>query len=501
MNISLNTPTIYNEIRENPNYMTVSGKETDPTVSSSAWLALVIISSLALVTMYGETMVLPAIPNFIKDFGVSYNTSSWILSSYLIAGAVMTPIAGKLSDVYGKKKILLIVMMIYSAGILGGGFANSFGTMIFARIAQGVGISMFPIAFGIVRDIFPIKKLAIAQGIFTSTFFGGSVVGLLVGARIISSYGWHATFFSVFPIAIMLAVVMAKLIRLPTSEDPGYPHGLDIKGAIALSVTVILFLMGVSYIEEIALGDMNSLIFFAGSTASAIVFAIIEKRTPHPLVDFKVLANKILLPTNVILMIVGVSTFMVYQTIPILVQSPRPLGFGGDAISTANVQLPFMIISLLVSAASGFIVSRVGNFRLTALGTVVCTMGFFGLVAFHSTEFMISAALGVISIGLSFAFVGGFNIILVSSPHKVEGISLGMSVLLILVGQSLGPSVAGMFQQMYSQTIPNVQGAFPSALSYMQIFSSAGILSLVSVVLVVLLRSKVKTLPSYNLES
>ncbi len=476
-------------------------KEADPTVSSSAWLALAIISSLALVTMYGETMVLPAIPNFIKDFGVSYNTASWILSSYLIAGAVMTPIAGKLSDVYGKKKVLLIVMMIYSAGILGGGFANSFDTMIFARIAQGVGISMFPIAFGIVRDIFPIKKLAIAQGIFTSTFFGGSVVGLIVGARIISNYGWHATFFSVFPIAIILAVVMAKLIKIPQSEDPGQYHGIDIKGAISLSVTVILFLMGVSYIEEIAQGNMNSLAFFAGSAASLLVFTLVEKRTPHPLIDFKVLANKILLPTNVVLMIVGVSTFMVYQTIPILVQSPRPLGFGGDAISTANVQLPFMIISLIVSAASGFIVSKVGNFRLTALGTVICTIGFFGLVAFHSTEFMISAALGIISVGLSFTFVGGFNIILVSSPQKAEGISLGMSVLLILVGQSLGPSVAGMFQQMYSQTIPNIPGVFPTALSYLEIFSSAGILSIVSVILVVLLRNKVKAQPSYNLES
>jgi len=476
-------------------------KEADPTVSSSAWLALAIISSLALVTMYGETMVLPAIPNFIKDFSVSYNTASWILSSYLIAGAVMTPIAGKLSDVYGKKKILLIVMMIYSAGILGGGFANSFDTMIFARIAQGVGISMFPIAFGIVRDIFPMKKLAIAQGIFTSTFFGGSVVGLIVGARIISSYGWHATFFSVFPIAIMLAVVMAKLIKIPQSIDPGQYHGIDIKGAIALSVTVILFLMGVSYIEEIAQGNMNSLAFFAGSAASLLVFTLVEKRTAHPLIDFKVLANKILLPTNVVLMIVGVSTFMVYQTIPILVQSPRPLGFGGDAISTANVQLPFMIISLIVSAASGFIVSKVGNFRLTALGTVICTIGFFGLVAFHSTEFMISAALGIISVGLSFTFVGGFNIILVSSPQKAEGISLGMSVLLILVGQSLGPSVAGMFQQMHSQTIPNIPGVFPTALSYLEIFSSAGILSIVSIVLVVLLRNKVKAQPSYNLES
>src|SRR5437763_7256256 len=106
------------------------------SVSSSAWLALAIICGLALVTMYGETMVLPAIPDFIKDFSISYNTSSWILSTYLIAGAVMTPIAGKLSDIYGKKKILLIVMMIYSAGILAGGFANSLPFLLGARIAQ-----------------------------------------------------------------------------------------------------------------------------------------------------------------------------------------------------------------------------------------------------------------------------------------------------------------------------------------------------------------------------
>src|SRR2546428_4326181 len=171
-------------------------------ISRSSWRTLAILSCLGLIAMYGETMVLPAIPDFIKDFSISYNTSSWILSSYLIAGAVMTPIAGKLSDVYGKKKILLIVMMIYSAGILAGGFANSLPFLLAARIAQGVGISMFPIAFGIVRDIFPIQKLGMAQGIFTSTFFGGSVIGLIAGAKIISDYGWHATFFSLFPSAI-----------------------------------------------------------------------------------------------------------------------------------------------------------------------------------------------------------------------------------------------------------------------------------------------------------
>ena len=122
-------------------------------ISRSSWRILVILSCLGLVAMIAETMVLPAIPDFIRDFNISYSTSSWILSSYLIAGAVMTPIAGKLSDIYGRKKILLIVMMIYSAGILAGGFASSLPFLLAARIAQGIGISMFPIAFGIVCDI------------------------------------------------------------------------------------------------------------------------------------------------------------------------------------------------------------------------------------------------------------------------------------------------------------------------------------------------------------
>ncbi|HEV2193353.1 MAG TPA: MFS transporter [Nitrosopumilaceae archaeon] len=487
-------------MKENQDGSEPSENNSVISVSPSAWLALSIICGLALVTMYGETMVLPAIPDFIKDFGISYNTSSWILSSYLIAGAVMTPIAGKLSDIYGKKKILLIVMMIYSAGILAGGFANSLPFLLAARIAQGVGISMFPIAFGIVRDIFPIQKLGMAQGIFTSTFFGGSVIGLIAGAKIISDYGWHATFFSVFPIAIGLAFIMNRFIKVKkTEQEDTQIMGIDVKGALALSSTVILFLMGLSFLQDISSGNLDSLGFFAGSAISLIIFASLEKRVSHPLIDLKVLSDKVLLPSNIILMIVGVSTFMVYQTIPILIRSPKPLGFGGDVITIASVQLPFMIISLVVSAAGGFFLSRVGNFKLTALGTIICTVGFFSILAFHFTESMISVTLTIISVGLSFAIVGCFNIILMSSPQKVQGISLGMTVLLMLVGNSLGPSLAGMYQQMYRDTISKLSGSFPSAQAYDQIFLTAALLSVVSVFLVIVLRknmgAKTNTIP------
>ena len=94
--------------------------------------------------MYGETMLVPAIPTLIKDFNISYSTSSWILTIYLLTGAVMTPIAGKLSDIYGKKRVLLVIMIIYAVGVPIAGSSSNISTMIIARGLQGVGISMFP---------------------------------------------------------------------------------------------------------------------------------------------------------------------------------------------------------------------------------------------------------------------------------------------------------------------------------------------------------------------
>ena len=149
--------------------------------------------------MFDETMILPAIPDFIRDFNISYSTSSWLLSAYIIARTVMTPIGGKLSDIYGKKKILLIIMAVYAVGILAGRFAINIEFMLAARIAQGVGMAMFPIAFGIIREVIPEKRLAIGQTMFSSTFSGGAVVGLVGGAPIIQNFGWQATFLAILP--------------------------------------------------------------------------------------------------------------------------------------------------------------------------------------------------------------------------------------------------------------------------------------------------------------
>ncbi|HEX2614957.1 MAG TPA: MFS transporter, partial [Nitrososphaera sp.] len=450
------------------------------TANSSGWRTLIILSCLGLIVMFDETMILPAIPDFIRDFNISYSTSSWILSSYIIAGAVMTPIAGKLSDIYGKKKILLIVMAVYAIGILSGRFAHGIEFMIVARVAQGVGMSMFPIAFAIIREVLPEKKLAIGQTIFSSTFSGGAVIGLVVGAAIIQNFGWQATFLAILPAAVALWFIIVRFVHVrgPALMEPG-SQKVDIKGTLALAATIISFLAAISFLEiENAGYEVAGL--FAASGASLAAFVAIEKKVQSPLIDLKLMTSKLFLPPVIILMLVSMSIFMVYQTIPVMVRSPQPLGFGGDAVTSATVQMPFMIVLLIGTVTSGFLLNKVGNTKLLLLGTAVSTIGFFSLFMFNSTENMVSVGLAIIAAGLSLSIAGAFNVILISVPMQVTGIALGMAVLLNLVGMSVGPSLAGVFQQMNQGTVPGVAGSFPTHDAYSLIFITAALVSLAS---------------------
>ena len=473
-----------------------SSIEQKEDVNRSGWSTLLILSCLGLIVMFDETMILPAIPDFIRDFNISYSTSSWLLSSYIIAAAVMTPIGGKLSDIYGKKKILLIVMAIYTVGIMAGRFATDFEFMLAARVAQGVGMAMFPIAFGIIREVLPEKKLAIGQTIFSSTFSGGAVVGLVGGAAIIQDFGWQATFLAILPVAIALWLIIVRFVhvRSPTSAVAATIEGgngnlpnnrtIDIKGTLLLAATIISFLAGITLLE----GSNSSSItaypvagLFVASGVSLAAFIVIERRVHSPLLDLKLMTSKSFLPPTIILMLVFMSIFMVYLTIPVMVRSPPPLGFGGDAVAVAAVQLPFMVVLLIGTIMSGFILNRVKNTKLTLLGTVISAIGFFILFVFHSTENMVSIGLTILAAGLSLSITGAFNVILLSVPVHVTGIALGMTLLLNLVGMSVGPALAGVFQEMNQGVVQGVPGSFPTESAYNLIFITAALVSLASV--------------------
>jgi hypothetical protein len=269
-----------------------------------------------------------------------------------------------------------------------------------------------------------------------------------------------------------------------TSKVSTTTNTIDIKGTLALAATIITFLAGITMLEvktSIAIYQVTGL--FAASGILLAAFIAIERRVYSPLLDFKLMTSKSFLAPTIILMLVFMSIFMVYLTIPVMVRSPEPFGFGGNAIAVASVQLPFMIVLLIGTIMSGFILNRVKNTKLILFGTVISTIGFFVVLNFHSTENMVSIGLTILAAGLSLSITGAFNVILLSVPMQMTGIALGMTLLLNLVGMSVGPALSGALQETYTGTVPGIPGLFPTDHAYNLIFSTAALVSLASVVL------------------
>ena len=165
---------------------------------------LFVLASMALIVMFVEIMIVPALPMMARDFPDQISWLPWVLSIYMLVGAVATPLAGKLGDIYGKKKVLIAIMSIYLVALIGSGFSvdiskallgepNVF-VLLFFRGLQGVGMGMFTLAFGIVRDTFPQDKIPVAIGMISAMFSVGVAIGLVVGGYITSVAKWSDAF-------------------------------------------------------------------------------------------------------------------------------------------------------------------------------------------------------------------------------------------------------------------------------------------------------------------
>ena len=186
---------------------------------------------------------------------------------------------------------------------------------------------------------------------------------------------------------------------------------------------------------------------------------------------------------------------MIYPTIVQLVRSPIPSGFGGDSIDAANVQLPFMVSFLVFASITPFIINKIGSIKPAIIGGIISLFGTFGLLMFHSTEFVVSVNLAIIAIGLSLTMTTTWNIVVSSSPREFTGISVGIGALLLFIGMAIGPALAGVYMADHENI--GTEESYPSSQSYNLVFSTAVLLSAVSIAFAFILRKTIyATVPS-----
>jgi EmrB/QacA subfamily drug resistance transporter len=415
---------------------------------------LLVLASIAIMVMYVEAMAFPSLEKVMASYNLKYPQdaalASWVITIYLVVGAVAIPIFGKLGDIYGKKKMLTIAMIIYTIAVTLTGFSrdisDSFYVMLGFRAFQGLGMTMFPLAFSIIRDEFPVERIAVAQGVISAMFGVGTAVGFVIGGFVVDNWGWQWTYHTVIPFVILATLFVAFRIR----ESPVRMESkVDYVGASFLGLLLISFLVAITEGDNRGWMDPVILSLFGISVFSLVGFVIRQTHTEFPLIRPSLLRVKDIALVNIIAFMIGFGLFGAQSIIALMAQ----FKFNLDPLHTGLLMLPVSAISLIMGPTVGLLVKRRGPKWPVVVGMLLPVIGFMYLYFNHDTQMDLIIGLTVMGGGMSFAMVGSINMLIISTPQKETAISSAMNMIIRTVGGVVGPAVATVIIASYKNPV------------------------------------------------
>jgi MFS family permease len=471
----------------------------DTVKSNGNWKILAILASIAMMVMFIEIMLVPALPYLGADFN-NFQWISWVLSIYMLVGAVATPLAGRLGDMYGKKKIMIYVMCLYVVGLLGSGFSldisralfgqPSIFVLLFFRGIQGIGMGMFPLAFGIIRDTFPKEKIPTAIGTVSAMFSVGISLGLLGGGYITSVGHWYDAFHVVTPLFVALTVLTVFLIKDPVVIKRG---SLDMSGAATLGIGVFSLLLGLTQGQEWGWGSPMIIGLFVLSLAMFIIFIRLELRTKDPIVRLSMFRNRGVLDASIAAIFIGLCMFLLFQTLPFFLETPKVVGgfFGiTDTFVIGLYMFPSAIAQLIFGPLGGVFSKKAGADKVLIAGLAIMTLGFASLVFMHTDWVGIVVSVFIAGAGMALCMVSMINLVVVTCKQSEFGVASGMNTLFRVVGGSVGPVLAFVILSNYTQVV--MGHPVYTENGYVTTWILGAVFSLMGLVCAIMLRPKKK---------
>jgi MFS family permease len=387
-----------------------------------------------------QSLVIPVLPDIGRNLHVSEQAVTWVLTGYLLSASVATPILGRLGDMFGKRRILVITMTALGAGTIVAGLATTLAVLLVGRIAQGLGGALFPLAFAIIRDELPAKRVAGAIGFISATLGIGGGLGITLAGPIDARLGYHWLFWAPLPLIVLAALGIRFLIP----ESPVRSGGrVNLHCAVLLSAWLITLLIGIT--EGPQWGWLSPA--FGGTVlAAAALFGgwwIAEWRSASPLVDVRMLVHPAVWRTNVVALAVGFGLYGSLTLIPEILQAPRAAGYGfGVTVTDAGLfLLPQTAVVFVFGAIAGRISAAIGSARAVLIG-VLLAAGSFGLLAAGYTRvWQILAATIMLGAAVGLTYSGMPNVIVESVPAEQTGVATGMNANIRTLGSALGGQV------------------------------------------------------------
>jgi EmrB/QacA subfamily drug resistance transporter len=402
---------------------------------------LAVLLTGAIAYALSQTMVVPALPEIQHELGASSTTVTFVLTAYLLTASVATPIVGRLGDMFGKEQLLVITLLAFGLGSLVAALSHSIGVLIAGRAIQGVGGAVFPLSFGIIRDEFPPRQVAMGIGLISATFGIGGGAGLVLSGVIVDhlSYEW------IFWLALVVVAVAVIATWLFVPESPiKSPTRIDWGGAALLSGGLVSLLVGVSEGNTWGWESGRIIGLFAIGAVLLAIWVAYESRHPVPLVDMGMMRERPVLTTNITAMLVGFGMFGSFILIPQFVQMPAEAGYGfGASVTAAGLfLLPSTTVMLVAGPLSGWLGGRFGSKLPLLIGTALSTTSYIFLAVEHDTRLSIYVGSALLGLGIGFSFAAMANLIVEAVDQRQTGVATGMNTIMRTIGGSLGGQVA-----------------------------------------------------------
>jgi EmrB/QacA subfamily drug resistance transporter len=403
--------------------------------------SLLILSAAALAFSLAQTTLIPALGELAHELDTDASGVAWTLTGYLLAAAVCTPIFGRLGDMFGKRRLLVISLAVFSAGSVVAALSQSLETLVAGRVLQGAGGGIFPLCFAIIRDEFPREKVSSSIGLISATFGIGGGGGLIIGGVLVDGASYHWIFW----LGAAMAAAAAVLTQLMIPESPHRSPGrVDLRGAAVLAAGLVLPLLAIARANDWGWGSARTLLMIAAGVLILAGWVALQRRTEQPLADVRLLGRPPVLMTNIATLLVGFGMFGSFILIPQLAEAPEATGygFGLDATGAGLLMLPGALVMLVAGPFSGVLVRRFGGRLPLAAGALISSGALLAMGLDHDTQGAMIAWNVVLSIGIGLAFAAMPNLIFDAVPQSETGEATGFNTLVRSVGASLGSQIS-----------------------------------------------------------
>ncbi|UGS25111.1 MFS transporter [Microbacterium resistens] len=388
------------------------------------------------------TLVVPIQSKLPDLLGAAREDTAWVVTATLLASAVVTPIAGRLGDMYGKRRIILSLLVITLIGSVVVALSSQIQGVVIGRTLQGAMAGVIPLGIAVMRDVLPTERVDGAVAMMSSTLGVGGALGLPISALITEYADWHLLFWVTTVLCAAAFVLVLWVVPVSVLRTEGR---FDYLGAAGLSIALIGVLLAVSRGDQWGWSSPATLLSGFGGLALLVLWGWYQLRAKEPLLDLRVAARRPVLLTNLASVAMGFALFASNVVYPQLLELPPEsgVGFGLPLIAASLVVMPSGVLMMLLSPVAGRVAHAIGPKVLLLGGAAALIAAYAITILLHSEVWHVLVANLLIGVGIGFGYASMPMLIMRSVPQSETGASNGLNALCRSLGTSAAAAVMG----------------------------------------------------------